>query len=65
MSGQMGLPERQSLPDRRLYLPAPHVLLASLNSGTVSASCPRRIGNHRHLFPGSDGHRNLFQALHL
>jgi hypothetical protein len=32
MSGQVGLLERQSLPDRHLYLPASHVLVASLNS---------------------------------
>jgi len=31
MSGQVGLLDRQSLPDGRLYLPASHVLVASPN----------------------------------
>jgi len=63
MSGQIGHLERQSLPDRRLYLPASHVLLASLNSERLV--CSRQIGNDRHLFPGSDWHRDLSEALHL
>jgi hypothetical protein len=40
MSGQIGLLERQSLPDRRLYLPASHVLLASLYSERLVRLAP-------------------------